>query len=253
MMASPRKAQPVSFSASRPLAAPGWLDQASRPVTVRPLFALRSSDESGPGQDVADAAPEENPEQRARIAEAVAREVAALRKEAEEEGRAAGEAAGRAAGEAAGREALQQVTERVGALVEELSSLRKTILDQTEQQVVELCLTVAQAVVERELSDDGDYARRMVRQALDLVADGDEVEVRLSPADHDLLRHELPALAEELPRIGSLLLRADPEVESGCVVETRLCRVDATAASRLQNICDALMGRDPDPLQGDNR
>jgi len=82
----------------------------------------------------------------------------------------------------------------------------------------------------------------LVRQAVGLVVEDDEIIISVSPRDHDLLAPRLEEIASEFPRAGGLVLRADESVEDGCVVDTRLARVDATIANRLHNVADSLNG-----------
>jgi flagellar biosynthesis/type III secretory pathway protein FliH len=179
---------------------------------------------AAPAPAVATAAPDPQAVLEQRIAEAT--------RQAEEEGRARGEAEGRAA--------FEEAVERVESILGELSRTRQRVYSTVEAQMIELALCVAGAVLDREIEADRDYVLRLVRQAVGMVADGTEVEVSVSPGDYELIASSVEAITADEPRSGALVVRVDEAIEAGCVVETRIARVDATVATRLRNIATAL-------------
>jgi flagellar assembly protein FliH len=150
------------------------------------------------------------------------------------------EAEGRARGEAAASEQRQQAAARSERLLAGLVDVRRAVLADAQQQLIDLALCVAGAVLNRELRlDRGDLAQ-LVREAVAMVSDGDEIEIRVAPVDRDPLASQLAELTRDNPRAGTLLITSDEKIDGGCIVETRLARVDATLASRLRNIADSL-------------
>lgn len=231
--------RPATFPISEPAQVPAWI-QASGLPAVRPAFVSEQPLEEPPlpgapagvEQFVVENTPTD-PEQLARAALAEARAVA--------------EAEGFAQGEAAGRAEWEERVRRVDEVLEDLCDVRRRIFVSMESQMRELSLEVARTVLERELRQDTDYLEGLVRQALDLVANEDEIVISVAPGDRELLAPRLDAIAGDYPRAGGLALREDTAVEHGCVVDTRLARVDATLTGRLDAIADALAGNgDPD-------
>jgi flagellar biosynthesis/type III secretory pathway protein FliH len=191
----------------------GWVEPASAP-TAAPTPAV-----AGPA-----AAPDTQAMLEQQIAEAT--------RQAEAEARARGEAEGRAA--------FAEAVERVGRILGELGGAQRGIYTTMEAQMIDLALCVAGAVLEREVEADRDYVLRLVKQAVGMVADGSEVEVCVSPGDYELIASSVDSITADEPRSGALVVRADEAIEAGCVVETRIARVDATVATRLRNIAGAL-------------
>ncbi len=213
-----RAARPATFQVLRESRAPAWLGA-----------------QAGSGVRAAFAAPEpvDAVDDRARQVEAM---IEAARAEAVAEGRARGEAAGRAQWEPAVAE--------LRAVLAELDGLQGRVLGALEDLILELATTIARVLLERELAEDPALVARLVREAVSLIGESEAFEVRVPPALHARLGAELRASgagAEDAPaRAEAIRLLPDPAVEAGCVVETRLARVDATLAARLRTLSDAL-------------
>lgn len=229
--------RPAVFPESSSLDPPSWICDENTPV-VRPAFgASWGEEELTPADPAAGDAARAQVESGAAPAldmDQLQQELAAAYAKAEAEGQAQGEAAGRALWD-----------ERVAGLddlVQELVDVRRRVFGSMEAQLRELALAVARAVIERELEGDDEYVPRLVREAVELVVDQDEIVITVSPADLELLAPHVERLTAEHPRAGGFTLRGDQRVERGCLVDTRLARVDATLDSRLRNIAQALNG-----------
>ena len=194
---------------------PGWLIEPD--IEVRPAFVVPAV-----------ALPAEPPPSEAELAAQAMREA-----------QARAEAEGRAHGEAEGRARLEQAAAGVEALLKDLESAGERLVLSLEDRIVDLALSVASTILERELEGDREHLLQVVRQAVALVADGDRIEIRVSPADLALLGDEAAAAAAQ-PGAGRVSLRPDPAVSAGCIVESRLARVDATLAGRLRNVGERL-------------
>ena len=88
--------------------------------------------------------------------------LAALEREAFTKGYAQGERAGLEAG---GKRA-EAMLRRVAQTLEELGGLRKTLMQQSERQMVQLALTLARRVVQREISLDPELIAAMAHVAI---------------------------------------------------------------------------------------
>lgn len=205
-----RAARPATFQVLRQSAPPTWL--APLPAS-NPRAAFEAS------------APPDPVDAKAREIEAM---IDAARTQATADGLARGEAEGRARWDAA--------VEELRALAAELAGQQGRLLAGLEDLVLELTVTIAGVLLERELAEDPRLVAQLVEQAVALCGEEESVEVRVPPALHARLGDALAGIAGER----SLQLRADPTIEAGCVVETRLARVDATLASRLRTVLEGL-------------
>ncbi len=170
-----------------PVHSPGWRGLPPPPVeAVEPLAALPprpAPAEPPPVLPEAPAAaapraaaePAVTPDQQAHLA--------ALEREAFTKGYAQGERAGLEAG---GKRA-EAMLRRVAQTIEELGSLRQTLIHQTERQMVQLALTLARRVVHREISLDPELAAALAHVALDKLGTSTPATIRLNPEDYTVV------------------------------------------------------------------
>lgn len=223
-----------------------WL-HALVPPTPRPE-TLAAADP--PPADEADPAPQAPPEQAATESVAAAEEppapapdvitaeqqarLAALEREAFTKGYAQGERAGLEAG---GKRA-EAMLRRVAQTIEELASLRQTLIQQTERQMVQLALTLARRIVHREVSLDPELAAAMAHVALEKLGTTTPATIRLNPDDYTIV-------ARDGERWGSSVVTVVPDPgisRGGCLVESDFGCVDATIERQFDELSRALLG-----------
>ena len=152
---------------------------------------------------------------------------------------------GFATGEHAGLQAAHERTEamlqRLTNTIEELLTLRATMIRQTERQMVELALAVARRIIHREVSLDRDLLVAMARVALDRLGESAKVTVRLHPDDYELV-----GAARVMKTMGrGVMVLADATVErGGCLVESDVGSLDAGVDSQIHEIARALLVAD---------
>ncbi len=220
-------ATPISFPVAGQIEPPEWLRGAGVP-TIRPAFAPAEPTmaPSSPGATAQHQHQVDMVQVEQQLAEAMAQ----------------AQAEGFARGEVEGRAAWEERAANLDQVVAEMVEVRRKIFGAMTTQMQELALGVAREVLKRELTQDPEYVVDLVRQAVELVVEEDEIIISVSPQDHALMSARMDEIASNFPRAGGLVLRADESVENGCVVDTRLARVDATLANRLHNIADSLNG-----------
>ena len=193
---------------------PDWLNMPK--AVVRPIFMAPTTE--GPAPEINQA------------------EMAA---QALRQAQARAEAEGRARGEAEGRAGFEQAKARLESLLQELEDAGERLVLGLEDRIIDLALALASVILERELPGDRELLLNLVRQAVAMIGGGDHIEIRLAPAD-------LAARGEQISAAGQqagaerLTLKPDPNIAQGCIVESRLARVDATLTARLRNIAEQL-------------
>lgn len=176
-----------------------------------------------------------------REAEAIllsAREAAQqIEREAEREGRAKGR-----------QDAMDEMRRRLEPLeatlreaCRQVTAARQAIMTNTEEELIDLAVTVAERVLRSELGARRDAAAQFVRAALEVAGSRKIMAIRVNPGDYDLLAEHR---GELLGSQDSARLIADPAISSwGCVVEVETGLVDARLESQLQEAA-RLLGRD---------
>jgi flagellar assembly protein FliH len=128
---------------------------------------------------------------------------------------------------------------RLAQTLDELKSLRSTMIRQTEQQMVQLALAIARRILQREATIDQDLLVALARVALERLGDSGAATIRLNPEDY----------AQTVQRHGDhwagskVRVSADPSVSrGGCMVESDFGLVDASVEAQFEQVARAFSG-----------
>lgn len=170
-----------------------------------------------------------------------------LRETAQREGRAAGREEGaKQAVEVERKRIASEAAPLTGVLKEMTRAIegrRKDLIEAAERDVVQLAVAIAEKIVKGEVASGRKVAAANVRRAVEIAVNRGTLEIRLNPRDHSLVEKYLPELTSEFTDIDSVELRDDPSVErGGCVVHTRMGKIDADLGTQLGEIGRALLG-----------
>jgi len=176
-----------------------------------------------------------------REAEAIllaAREAARqIEREAEQEGRAKGRQD--AMDEA--RRRLEPLEASLREACRQVAAARQAVIMNTETELVDLAVTVAERVLRSELGACRDAASQFVRTALEVAGSRKVIAIRVNPGDYESLAEHR---GELLGSHEAARLIPDPAISSwGCVVELETGLVDARLESQLQEAA-RLLGRE---------
>ncbi len=167
--------------------------------------------------------------------------LAALEREAFAKGYAQGERAGLEAG---GKRA-EAMLRRVAQTLTDLSSLRETLMQQTERQMVQLALTLAKRIVLRETSLDPELIAAMAHVALKKLGSVSPATIRLNPEDYTIVAHD-----GERWGGAQVTVVPDPAIaRGGCLVESDFGRIDASIERQFEEMSRALLGDQHGPGQ----
>ncbi len=160
--------------------------------------------------------------------------LAALEREAFAKGYAQGERAGLEAG---GKRA-EAMLRRVAQTLTDLGSLRETLIQQTERQMVQLALTIARRIVYREVTLDPELIAAMAHVALKKLGTTSPATIRLNPADYTVVAHDGERWAGMPVKVVP-----DPAIaRGGCLVESEFGRIDASIDRQFEEMTRALLG-----------
>lgn len=167
-----------------------------------------------------------------------AAEILARRAALERDAFVKGYAQGERAGLEAGVKRTDAVLRRLGETIDELAGLRRQILHQSEQQLVQLALALARRIVRRELAADDELLGALARVALERLGEARPATIRLHP--DDFARSTAGRLEQWAAAHVSVV--ADPTVNrGGCLVESPFGFVDASIEAQLQELAGALL------------
>ena len=159
------------------------------------------------------------------------------------------EAAGRAAAEQSAQLALdEKIAARLNSFIAALDQLVADTNDakadwhrRWEQSAVAVAAAIAQRIVRREIQHRPEISLEWIRDALRLAAGAADVTLHLNPSDYEMLGSRSEQLAQALGKLAPTSIVADPAVSAGgCVVQTRLGRIDQQIESQLARIQEEL-------------
>jgi flagellar assembly protein FliH len=151
---------------------------------------------------------------------------------------AKGYAQGERAGVEAGNRRSDAMLRRLGETLEELASLRRTLLQQSERQLVQLALAIARRIVRREIAADEELLTALARVAIDRLGDSGPATIHLHPDDFA----RAAARGAHQWEAAHVSVVADPAVSrGGCLVESPFGFVDAGIDAQFQELARALL------------
>lgn len=161
-----------------------------------------------------------------------------------ERGHEAGYEEGRAAGLAEGqqreREALVPLRATLEAMTAEIDARQDEWLNNLEENLAALAVSIARQLMGRELREDHDAVADLVRRAVAKFPVGQDVTIRLNPEDLTTLT-AAPAEAVAVPNEARWI--ADPMIEpGGCVVEGPDSVIDGRIDRALERVFRTLTG-----------
>ena len=139
-------------------------------------------------------------------------------------------------------ETAARMEQDVKAFLEKASLAREEMLLQTREELLELCLSIAEKVVRVSLKSSSEVIVRMIQTATERMKRQEWVHIYISGCDARQLAQISPALT---PTLGALSqhIKVVPmgDDEGGtCIVETPEEIVDASVSTQMSNIRDVL-------------
>ena len=138
----------------------------------------------------------------------------------------------------------EQVVAQVNSLAEMLSgfvSLKQSLLEQYEAQLLDLSMSIARKIVHQELEQHPEIIANIARETIREMPAKGPITLKVHPDDYQVLHDLLPALQSEFEQLEQVQLVASEGMERGsCILETPVGQVDAGIHTRFAEIRDAL-------------
>jgi flagellar assembly protein FliH len=158
-----------------------------------------------------------------------------------DKGRKEGLEKGRDEGFVEGKAELESMVNRLRSIIYATIQEREKILVHSEQQIMNLVLSMVRKVVKKLSEEEKDVVVNNTREALSIIRGAMKVFIHVNPQDYEYtLAHkdEFIRLIEGMPEVKFF---ENPSIERGGVfIETDIGEVDATIASQLQEIEDRI-------------
>jgi flagellar assembly protein FliH len=136
-----------------------------------------------------------------------------------------------------GKRMLEPALNSLREALLELEKVKKDICFNAEKETVELALAIAKKIVGYEVTTKKELVLRVVREALNKVADHDRINIRINPSDFQVCRDVNFQLSELIDNTESITFEEDDKIhKGGCIIETNLGDIDARIEKQLHVI-----------------
>ncbi|HHN75125.1 MAG TPA: hypothetical protein ENK10_07865 [Acidobacteria bacterium] len=127
--------------------------------------------------------------------------------------------------------------EQIARALEEIATLRRNVLESLRRETVDLALTAAARLVRARIDQGDAVIQRVVSETLEKIGAGTVCEVRLHPADIELMRSE-----DLLAKLAGIEVVADDGIaRGGVLIETAEEEVDARLETALLVLRESLL------------
>ncbi len=144
---------------------------------------------------------------------------------------------GKKEGLEAGKKEAAQICRELGVVLKELSGLKEALFNECEKEALDLCLSIARKVVQRELEMREDSVVYILREALRAAVSTGKIMVRLNPLDLEIVMGLESEIERYTKGFAGVEFIGDSEVgRGGCLIETGRGEVDATIEGLFEEV-----------------
>jgi flagellar assembly protein FliH len=120
--------------------------------------------------------------------------------------------------------------------ISKFDTLKKQVYQTAERETVELALAIARKIVLYEVSVQKELILRVVKEAIQKVADHDKIKIRINPSDSPIIKNADPQFLN-CDAIENITFVDDETISpGGCIIETNCGNIDARIEKQLQAI-----------------
>ncbi|MGB0680524.1 MAG: FliH/SctL family protein, partial [Polyangiales bacterium] len=134
---------------------------------------------------------------------------------------------------------LEQSRQAFAQAAVELAIATQRALEQTEKQLLQLAVAVAEAIVGRTLQDDAAVHAQLAKEAVAMLRPRQHARLRAAPDAAEALVQVFGSARPEVDGV-QVEVVADPQLEGlGCIAEAEDVQIDARVGERLaQVLCE---------------
>jgi flagellar assembly protein FliH len=159
-----------------------------------------------------------------RVKDAIAKKVQLAEQESYERGLSEGIRKGR---ELQRNETLQTL-QAMASIVKETAKLKKNILENEEQQIIQLSLAIAEKVIHLEVTTNREVIRGVLKEAIKNIGDRENMKIRVHPQDFHFMLEIKSDFLQGFDGIKNIVFEEDESImRGGAIIETLCGEVDA--------------------------
>jgi flagellar assembly protein FliH len=167
------------------------------------------------------------------VKDALAKKVRLAEQESYEKGLSAGIRKGR---ELQKNETLQSL-QAMASIVKETAKLKKSILANEEQQIIQLSLAIAEKVIHLEVTTNQEVIRDVLKEAIKNIGDRENMKIRVHPQDFHFMLEIKSDFLQGFDGIKNIIFEEDESIlRGGAIIETLCGEVDARLDQQFSEI-----------------
>lgn len=144
-------------------------------------------------------------------------------------------------GKTEGHNLYQSHIEEAESIIKLAEQKKKTLLDQSEPSILEMSVTIASKIINKQLTGTDDYIE-IVKKVLQEVRDQPAIKIYAHPVDFKVLEAHYNQLTALLDQMVTLSIYPSIDLNEGdCIVETPYSKIDVGVDSQLNAVSQQLI------------
>ena len=134
---------------------------------------------------------------------------------------------------------FQEKIQSINTFLKNLEKESKELILNMDKEVLNLALNIAQKLILKEIERDPEISLRLIREALNYIAEGTELNIKVNPEEYKFLKENL---LKHIPPSQKIKLIPDESISKGGIfIETSLGVIDATFEKRWKKLLETLL------------
>lgn len=130
-----------------------------------------------------------------------------------------------------------QALQAMASIVKETSKLKKSILENAEQQIIQLALAVTEKVIHLEVTTNREVIRCVLKEAIKNIGDRENMKIRVHPQDFHFMLEIKSEFLHDFDGIRNIVFEEDESIlRGGAIIETLCGEVDARLDQQFNEI-----------------
>ncbi|MDR2693064.1 MAG: hypothetical protein LBB74_02480 [Chitinispirillales bacterium] len=153
------------------------------------------------------------------------------------EGFTAGEKSGHDKAKAAFDAEIAKLKEQTAKYLKQLEDSKKTMINGLEHILLRFCVELTKKIVSRELETNREMINAIIKRALSMIADRENLIIRVSPGDMEAASGNKDFLSSVTERLENVRIEEDARIgKGGCIIESNSGMVDARLGVQLEEV-----------------
>jgi flagellar assembly protein FliH len=143
--------------------------------------------------------------------------------------------------EQARKESIKSI-EALQNQLKEVASLRKSILEKAEKDILMLSVSIAEKILQQEVTSNQDTVQNILKAAMKNILDRENIKVRLHPQDFQYMMDKKEDFLQGFDGIKNIVFEEDGGIiRGGALIETQFGEIDARIDRQFAEVKNQLL------------